>query len=293
MGNKSKVSVIIPCYNYGYFISEAVDSVLRQTYQDFEIIIVNDGSTDDYTNNLLADYQKPKTKVFQTKNQGVSAARNFGIERSAGDYILPLDPDDKIGATYLQKAVELLDKNPRIGIVYCKLNMFGSESGDWYWPPFSKEEMLYRNVIFTSAVFRKKDWMAAGKYKTDYLYAGEDWDLWLSLLELGVEVYQIPEVLFFYRKHEHEQRSVRGAEESREKQTYELLVRHHEKLYGDNMVTLLRAAFKLRLENASLKHRLSLICADEEGATNYKILTLALRLKKYVPRFILRMILGK
>ncbi len=93
--------------------------------------------------------------------------------------------------------MELLDRNPRIGIVYCKLNMFGSESGDWYWPPFSKEEMLYRNVIFTSAVFRKKDWMAAGKYKTDYLYAGEDWDLWLSLLELDVEVYQIPEVLFF------------------------------------------------------------------------------------------------
>jgi glycosyltransferase involved in cell wall biosynthesis len=293
MSKSPRVSVIIPCYNYGKYINEAVDSVLHQSFRDYEIIIVNDGSTDDYTNNLLADYQKPKTKVFHTKNQGVSAARNYGIERSVGDYILPLDPEDKIGNTYLQKAVDVLDKNPRIGIVYSKLNMFGSESGDGNWPSFSREEMLYRNVIYNSAVFRKKDWLAAGKYKTDYLYAGEDWDLWLSLLELGVEVYQIPEVLFFYRKHEQEQRSTRGAEESKEKHTYELLVRHHAKLYGDNMVTVLRAAFKLRLENASLKHRLSMICADEESATNYKILTLAFLLKKYVPQFILRMILKK
>ncbi len=88
MGKNPRVSIIIPCYNYGEFIDEAVDSVLNQSFSNFEIIIVNDGSTDDYTNNLLADYQRPKTRIFQTKNQGVSAARNFGIERSAGDYIL-------------------------------------------------------------------------------------------------------------------------------------------------------------------------------------------------------------
>lgn len=74
MSTKPKASVIIPCYNYGKFINEPVDSVLNQSFRDFKIIVVNDGSTDDYTNNLLADYQRPKTQVFQTENQGVSAA---------------------------------------------------------------------------------------------------------------------------------------------------------------------------------------------------------------------------
>jgi glycosyltransferase involved in cell wall biosynthesis len=292
MGKDPRISVIIPCYNYGEFINEAVDSVLHQTFSDFEIIIVNDGSTDDYTNNLLADYQRPKTKVFQTKNQGVSAARNYGIERSAGEYILPLDPDDKIGATYLEKAVEILDGNPQIGIVYSKLNLFGNESGDWNWPPFSKEEMLYRNVIFNTALFRKKDWLTVGKYKTDYLYAGEDWDLWLSLLELGVEVHQIQEVLFYYRKHKQGQRSMIGAEEMKDIHTYESLIHHHKEFYQNNMVPLLRTAFKLRTENAALSRRLSMILSDEEGSTKYQIIDLAWRLKKYVPRFILRMLLG-
>lgn len=293
MGKDPRVSVIIPCYNYGKYINEAVDSVLKQSFIDFEIIIVNDGSTDDYTNNLLADYHKPKTKVFQTVNQGVSAARNYGIDRSIGEYILPLDPDDKISDTYLQKAVEILDNDPGIGIVYCKVNLFGNEFGDCNWPSFSKEEMLYRNVIFNSALFRKKDWLRAGKYKTDFLYTGEDWDLWVSLLELGVAAYQIPEVLYYYRKHDQAQRSLTGAEEARDIYTYERLVLHHKKLYEDNLIPILRNAFQLRLENLSLNKRLSMLLADEEGQERYKIISLALHLKKYVPRFLRKKLLGK
>jgi hypothetical protein len=148
-------------------------------------------------------------------------------------------------------------------------------------------------VIFNSALFRKKDWLEAGKYKTDLLYAGEDWDLWLSFLEIGVAVYQIPEVLYFYRKHDHTQRSLIGAEETRDIYTYERLIHHHKKLYEDNLVAILRTAFQLRLENTSLKNRLSMLLADEEGQNRYKIIALVLRLKKYVPRFLLRMILEK
>ena len=150
------VSVIIPCYNYGRYLDVAVDSVLNQTYQEFEIIIVNDGSTDGYTNDLLREYRRPKSRVFHTKNQGVSAARNYGIDQSAGEYILPLVPDDKIGPTYLEKAVKIFDTDPQIGIVYSKVNMFGNESGDQNWPDYSKEEMLFRNVIFNSALFQKR-----------------------------------------------------------------------------------------------------------------------------------------
>lgn len=194
-----KVSVIIPCYNQGEFIDEAVDSVLNQTYQDFEIIIVNDGSSDELTQNILKNYDKPKTKVIHTANQGLAAARNNGINEAAGEYILPLDADDKIGSTYLEQAVLILDKNPEVGIVYCEAQLFGQARGKWELPEYSIEEMLINNVIFCSGFFRKKDWKRVGGYDPEMRYGWEDYDFWLSLIELGVSVYQVPQILFYYR----------------------------------------------------------------------------------------------
>ena len=92
-----KVSVIIPCYNQGACLEEAVDSVLAQTFQDFEILVVNDGSTDEATIRMLGKYERPKTRVIHTDNQGLAMARNNGIREARGAYILPLDADDKIG----------------------------------------------------------------------------------------------------------------------------------------------------------------------------------------------------
>lgn len=84
-----KVSVIIPCYNQGAYVDGAVESVLAQTFRDFEIIVVNDGSTDGATNRLLADYHRPQTRVLRTENRGVAMARNHGIGVATGEYILP------------------------------------------------------------------------------------------------------------------------------------------------------------------------------------------------------------
>ena len=86
---KPKVSVIMPCFNQGKFVDGAVNSVLNQTYQNFEIIIINDGSTDKKTNEILKNYKKPKTRVIHTKNQGPCIARNIGINAAQGEYILP------------------------------------------------------------------------------------------------------------------------------------------------------------------------------------------------------------
>ena len=108
-----KVSIVIPCYNHGKFVDETVQSCLKQTYQDIEIIIVNDGSTDEYTNTLLKDYQRPKTKVITIQNQGLPTARNTGIREAVGEYILPLDADDKIAPTYIEKAVNVIEKNKK------------------------------------------------------------------------------------------------------------------------------------------------------------------------------------
>jgi glycosyltransferase involved in cell wall biosynthesis len=194
-----KVSVIIPCYNQGQYLNEAVQSVLTQTCDDFEIIIVNDGSTDGFTNDLLFKYNGQKIKVLHTANHGLSEARNQGIRASTGRYILPLDADDKIGAEYLSEAIKVLDADPETGIVYCEAEYFGEKTGKWDLPPYSIEKMLRENQIFCSAFFRRVDYDATCGYNPNMVHGWEDWDFWLSLLELGKKVHRIPRILFYYR----------------------------------------------------------------------------------------------
>ena len=99
-----KVTVIIPCYNMGQYIDEAVDSVFAQTMQNFEIIIVDDGSTDQATTQLLSNYHRPNTRVLVTENQGLAAARNHAIRHANGEYLCALDSDDKLHPTYFEHA---------------------------------------------------------------------------------------------------------------------------------------------------------------------------------------------
>lgn len=193
------VSIIIPCYNQGVYLEESVRSALAQTYSNIEIIIVNDGSTDEYTNRLLSDYHKPKTKVITTANQGLAEARNTGIRQATGKYILPLDADDKIAPEYCQKAVEIIEKDPTIGIVHCQTQYFGARNDLRKDPEFSMEAMLARNIILCAGLYRKSDWAQVGGYNRNLIHGGEDWDFWLSLLETGRKVYKLPEVYFYYR----------------------------------------------------------------------------------------------
>lgn len=196
---KPKVSVIIPCFNQGQYIDEAVESVLRQTLQDFEIIIVNDGSTDDFTLDNLKNYNKPKCKVIHTTNQGLSLARNTGINASSGDYLLPLDADDKIGPKYLEEASRVLDTDKRIGIVYCETEFFGDKTGKWIQEDFSIEKMLTMNMIINCAMFRKIDYLSTKGFNPNMIYGWEDWDFWLSLIEIGKGVFKLSDVHFYYR----------------------------------------------------------------------------------------------
>lgn len=197
-----KISVIIPCYNQGHFLEEAVQSVLDQTFQDFEIIIVNDGSTDPNTIEILNNFNKPKTRILHTTNQKLPSARNNGIKEALGQYILPLDADDKIGPEYLELANNVLDENPEVGIVYCQAEFFGARNHVWNLPIYQFPHILLGNCIFCSALFRRTDWEKVEGYNPNMTYGFEDWDFWLSLINLGVYVHRIDKVLFYYRKHE-------------------------------------------------------------------------------------------
>lgn len=244
----SKVSVIIPCYNHGEYIEEAIDSVLSSTYNNYEIIVINDGSTDLYTKEVLQTLNKPHTIVIHGPNRGLAHSRNMGIEKATGEYILPLDADDMISKEYMGKAVRILER-PDIGIVYAKAKMFGNEKGRWRLPPYSFEQMLASNVIFCTAFFRKKDWQKVGGYKSDIPFGKEDWEFWLSLLEVGLKVYQLPEVHFYYRR-KAVSMDVLANEEGKQELINEFIYKTHKNLYDEHLANPLQ----LYQENMYLKH---------------------------------------
>lgn len=197
------VSVIIPCYNQGQYLDESIGSVLASDFDDLEIIVVDDGSTDPETCRILGGLDYPKTRLIRRENGGLAAARNSGIAVAQGRYILPLDADDKIGSHYIRQAAVALDADTELGIVYCLGEKFGDAVGAIQAASFSVSRMRFSNLIFCSALFSKADWEKVGGYKSEMRYGCEDWEFWLSLLELGRNVHRLPEVGFWYRiRHE-------------------------------------------------------------------------------------------
>ena len=125
-----KVSVIIPCYNHGQYIKEAIQSVEECREKDlYEIIILNDGSTDKYTIEILQELANAGYNVINQANQGLGAARNNAIRMARGKYILPLDSDNKIYPEYIYESIKILDAEPGIAMVYGDWEYFGEKTG--------------------------------------------------------------------------------------------------------------------------------------------------------------------
>lgn len=250
------VSVIVPCYNQGIYLDEAIESVLAQTYPNFEIIIVDDGSDDPTTIEILRDYRRERTRVIRTENRGVVNARNTAIARARGKYILPLDADDRIGDTYLEKAVKIFDDNPAIGIVYCEAEFFGERQGKWELPPYRFPDILIRNAIFCSGFFRKADWQKISGYNPNMIDGWEDYDFWLSIIETGSEIYRIPEILFYYRQRKYSRSTDTN---SRAIAIHARIFHNHRELYLQNIEILFRSIY----ENLSILDELWEPIAEE------------------------------
>lgn len=194
------VSVVVPCFDQGKFLPEALQSILDQTYSNWECIIVNDGSPDD-TEKVAAAWLKndERFKYLYQNNAGVSSARNTGIYHSKGEFILPLDADDKISSKYIAKAVEAFNQSPDLTLVYCKAEKFGKESGIWDLAPFSLRTLSRKNVIFCSALYKKEDWAKIGGYDPNMSKGIEDWEFWIALLKNGGKTKQLDLTGFYYR----------------------------------------------------------------------------------------------
>ncbi|MBQ3690736.1 MAG: glycosyltransferase family 2 protein [Bacteroidales bacterium] len=196
----NKISIIVPCYNQAQYLSETLESVISQTYQDWECLIVDDGSPDN-TKEVAEEFCKKDNRFIYLykENGGISSARNFGIQHSSGDYILPLDSDDIIDRTFLEKTLQVLVSDSEIKVVYTRVMQFGLINQELKLPICTLERMMGRNCIVCTALYRKGDYEKTIGYNENMALGLEDWDFWLSMLEQGGKVYQIPEVLFFYR----------------------------------------------------------------------------------------------
>jgi glycosyltransferase involved in cell wall biosynthesis len=212
-----KVSVVIPTYNYGRFLGEAIQSVLDQTFQDFEIFVVDDGSTDN-TKEIVDSFKDHRIKYIYQENRGVSAARNTGIQTSIGEYITFLDSDDVWLPQNLDLKVKLLDSRPDVALVCSDMYIFDERTGVtcrlWHDKPFlyklnprkaakqALREMLSSTGCFIRppvTVVRRLVFTEVG-YFDESLRTGEDWDLFVRVvLRFRIETIDIP--LYRRRKH--------------------------------------------------------------------------------------------
>lgn len=227
-----KVSIIMPCYNDGQYIGKAIESVKAQTYKNIELIIIDDGSTEKETIDIIRKIEEEgQITVLHTEHLRPAGARNKGIRHAEGKYILPLDSDDWIDRTYVEKCVKVLESNEKIGAVYCFADLFGEKTGKWELPPYSFKIMLVDNIVFVTSMFRKADWEKAGGFDTSMDEGMEDYAFWLSILAMEKEIYQIPETLFHYRikKESRTSRFLDNAEQTKE--IYRKIYYSHREFY--------------------------------------------------------------
>lgn len=227
------VSVIIPFYNQGELLEQCIQSVHSQTYENIETVIINDGSNEINSINVLEKIKikYPNTKIISIENSGVAKARNIGIMRSQGEFILPLDADDKIASKYIEKCVEALKNNKNIDIVYCIGKCFGYKNGIFVLDDFSEQKMLKKNLVFCSALYRRTDFYQTCGYNSNMTYGNEDWDFWLSMIELGKKFYRINEILFFYRLKIISRNTEINKFNNKQSQMMKQLIDNHRQLY--------------------------------------------------------------
>jgi glycosyltransferase involved in cell wall biosynthesis len=240
LSNKPKVSVIIPCHNDGKYIDYAIRSIVKQTYHDWEIIIVDDGSTDLYTIDKLKNLNYPKTTVLRKNNGGVSSARNYGIRHSKAEYLLLLDADDSFKSTFIEKAVRILDNNEAIGVVSCYERFFREDNFEntvrvHHPKGGGVENFLTENNANGNSLIRYQCWRDVGGYD-EKLPSHEDWDFWIKVTSKGWLVYTIPEVLFHYRR---AKKSKHNKNVHRKPDFVKRIVENNIDVYRENVVTCL------------------------------------------------------
>lgn len=194
------VSVITACYNSSDTIINTIESVICQSYQSVEYIVVDDGSTDELFELLRPYIERKQILYFHKNNGGVSSARNYGVEKASGKFLVFLDADDLLEPTYISACIEKFEENSQVSIVFSDLKEFDAGNIVRRVRSFDFGELLFNNIIPCAAMIKRTDFDLYGPYDENLNYA-EDWNLWISILKNNPIVDFVPQPLFLYRKH--------------------------------------------------------------------------------------------
>lgn len=181
------VSVVVPTYQHAATLSRCLDSILSQTYQNIELIVVNDGSTD-ATPQVLEAYQEV-TKIIHQDNQGANPARNRGLQAATGEFVIFCDADVRMKPEMIECLLETLEKHPEASYAYSAFRFGWKRFGG---VPFSPERLRERNFIHTTCLVRRSDFPGFD----ERIKRLQDWDVWLTMLEQGKQGTLVPAELF-------------------------------------------------------------------------------------------------
>lgn len=206
MTNQPFVSIVVPAYNAARYIAESLNALLAEDYPELEIVIVDDGSTDD-TAEIASLYVGKDSRIHLViqPNGGVCSARNRGIREARGKYILPVDADDILLPGFVAWAVEQMEQHPEVKVVVPRAEFFGARQGEWCLPDYTPQLLARKNMIPATALYRRSEWERVGGYN-EQMQAREDWEFWINVLKNGGRVVTSPQLGLRYRIHSQSKR---------------------------------------------------------------------------------------
>lgn len=195
-----QVSIIIPAFNQAQYLPDAINSVINQTFTNWECIIVDDGSTDN-TKAVCDEFCRRDKRInyLRINNGGPSKARNTGIAQAKGAYILPLDGDDKFSSNYVEECLKVITTSEDVKVVYGNGEKFGLINKPWSLPEFNFNSLLLGNQLHVTGLYRKSDWECIGGYDEYMIHGIEDWEFWINLLKDGGKVVKLGSITFYWR----------------------------------------------------------------------------------------------
>lgn len=250
------VSVVLTCHNLGQYLGEALASVEAQTFKDFEIVVVDDGSTEPLTLRVLDALDVARIRLIRSERRGLSGARNLGLASTRGRYLCFLDADDLLEPSCLEKSVAELERDPAISFVSHWLTAFGDEHWEWRPERCDLPALLDVNTVNGAALVRRQAVVEVGGFDESMQRGCEDWELWIRMVERGHQGVILKEMLFRYRRRpDSMSRSMRGEVRLG---LYRELIERHTEAFRQHLVTLAarRAADvdRLALESDALEY---------------------------------------
>lgn len=242
------VTFVIPCFNHGRFIAEAVGSALGQTDAETRVVVVNDGSTDGSTpgacDELLTTFDASRVRVIHQDNTGLPGARNRGAAETDTEYLVFLDADDTVAPDFVCKLAAAIDdaqtgtNSDRVSHAYCQETLTDRAHGTWRVPEWDSELLLITNLHPVTCLVRRQAFEAVGGFDATMTEGYEDWEFWVRLSAHGYRGVRVAEPLFFWRRHS--QDTMIHDAVAKHDRLYDQIIERHRTLYSPRFETLAR-----------------------------------------------------